>query len=180
MNFKHQKYQHFYLENCRLSAVFGQSAQTLKVAMTSVLLWAAAEPASAAGPVRLGDLKVMLWYQETGRLSENIVPLRDFALHNACIGEGDAKEIANDVLFTAEIRANGEQNITTPIILSAKNSRGIILSKRTVGGVLTGENGRAVLPLLVSNVGCGVGSVTFSVQMGNQKRDISLSFDGGE
>lgn len=150
------------------------------LAIPALVLSVSATPAIAAGPARLGDLKVMLWYQETGHLSESIAPPRSVNLFNTCIGEGDAREIANDVLFTVEVRTNGEQSLSQPITLTATNSRGAVIARRVVNGVLTSANGRASLPLLVNDVGCGVGTVIFSARLGNQNRTVTLNFGGGE
>lgn len=137
-------------------------------------------PVNAAGPARLGNMKVMLWYQETGRLSENIAPPRVVNLFNTCIGEGDAAENANDVLFTVEVRTNGQQNVAQPLTLTATGVKGAVLARRVITTILTGDNGNASLPLLVKDVGCGAGSVTFSARLGNQSRSFTLNFDGGE
>lgn len=164
----------------QLRAAPADRVRRLPAAIVLLFVSAMAIPAAAAGPVRLGELKLMLWYQETGRLSENIAPPRNFTLWNTCIGEGDAKEIANDVIFTAEVQTSGEQNVTQPITLTATNARGVILAPRIVKAVLTSASGRATLPLLVSDIGCAAGTVTFSARLGTQSKSITLKFDGGE
>lgn len=145
------------------------------------LMWlaSASQVFAASQTPRLGALKVMLWYQETGRLSENIAPPRVVNLWNTCIGEGDAAENAEDVLFTVEVRTNGQQNVSQPLTLTATGPRGNVLARRVITQILTGDNGNAALPLLVPNAGCA-GMVTFSARLGSQTRTVALNFNGGE
>ena len=149
-----------------------------KIGAAIALLFAT--PGAAAAPGRIGVMKVMLWYEETGRLSENIAPPRTVNLWNTCIGEGDAQENANDVLFTVEVRTSGQQNVSQQLTLTATGPKGVVLSRRVFTSILTGDNGSASLPLWVKNVGCGAGPVTFSARLGSQSRSFTLQFEGGE
>lgn len=127
----------------------------------------------------LANPSVRLWYEETGRLSDNIAPPRKFTLWNTIIGEGEAEEHANDALFTVDVKSDGEQNIAHPVTLIATDLRGKVLAKRIVGSMLTSEAGSVTLALWVRDVGCA-GLVNFVAQMGAAKRSVALSFDCGE
>lgn len=127
----------------------------------------------------LTNPSVRLWYEETGRLSENIAPPRKFTLWNTIIGEGDAEEHANDALFTIDVKSDGEQNIAQPVTLIATDSHGKVLAKRVVASVLTSESGSVTPALWVRDVGCA-GTVNFTAQIGTAKRSVRLSFDCGE
>ena len=122
----------------------------------------------------------MLWYEETGRLSPNIAPPQTVTLWNTCIGAGDAEENANDVLFTAEVRTSGQQNVTQSVTLTATGRRGAVLARRTFSNILTGDSGTVSLPLWVRDVGCGTGEVRFSARLGNQNPSVMIDFAGGE
>ena len=134
--------------------------------------------ATAAAPT-LTRPEVQLWYEETGRLSGNIAPPRTVTLWNTCIGEGDARENANDALFTVDVRSSGQQNVNIPITLVATGTNGRVIARRTYTSVLTSEAGVAVLALWVPNVGCA-GPVVFSARMATRSQSVTLNFDGGE
>ena len=138
--------------------------------------------ASASDPkgIDLGPLEVQLWYEETGRLSENIAPPAEFVTWNTIIGEGQAAEIANDALFTVEVLSSGrEENVDIPLVLTITNSAGSIIAQRSIDGVLTSEDGRSTKGLWAYGIGCA-GDVAFSVTMGRIRRSVEVSFPCGE
>lgn len=135
--------------------------------------------AGAAPAATLGNPSVRLWYEGTGRLSDNIVTPRGFALWNVIIGGGDAKEHANDALFTVELRSPGEQSVRLPVLLTATTAKGKLLARRMVSHVLTSEDGKVVLPLWVPDVGCA-GRVLFVARSGSEMKKVALDFACGE
>jgi len=134
-----------------------------------------AEPIS----VHLQRPQVRLWYEESGRLSEDIAPPRTIALWNTIIGEGEAEETANDALFTIDVRTSGQQNLAQPLLLSATNKAGNILAQRTFKSILTSKDGGAVLPLWVRDIGCA-GTVVFAARIGSELQSFSIDFPCGE
>lgn len=136
---------------------------------------------AAGAPVRasLANPGVRLWYESTGRLSDNIAPPREFTLWNVIIGEGGAEEPANDALFTVEVRTRGEQNVSQPLTMTATDAKGKVLASRTLRGVLTSNDGRMTAALWVKDVGCA-GAVRFVAQMGASRQTTRLNFDCGE
>lgn len=152
--------------------------QVFKVLLAFLAVTLCMEVGVIAAAPTLTNPQVRLWYQETGRLSGNIAPPKTINLWNTCIGEGDAQEIANDVLFTIDIRSSG-QRVNTPITLVATGANGRAIARRTYSGVLTNERGAATLALWVPEVGCG-GRVVFSAGMGAQSRSVTLDFNSGE
>jgi hypothetical protein len=150
-------------------------------ASVAQLLWLAsgAQICAQTTSVQLNKLQVRLWYQETGRLSDNIAPPMTPTLWNTMIGEGQAEENANDVLFTAQILTDGEQFVDKPAVLTATNAAGKVLAKRTFPSTLTGQAGGAVLPLWVEDIACA-GVVVFSARIGSEKSSFSIDFACGE
>lgn len=135
--------------------------------------------ASEQSGAYLANPSVRLWYEETGRLSDNIAPPRTFTLWNALIGEGDAEEHANDALFTVDLKSDGEQNVSQPLVLTATDAHGEVLAKRTFPSLLTSEAGSVTAPLWVHDVGCA-GRVAFTAQLGSTRRTVTLDFNCGE
>ena len=143
------------------------------------LLSAGAQVEAAPAQPTLSNPQVRLWYEETGKLSGNIAGPNPVTLWNICIGEGEAEEIANDALFTVDVRP-GEQNASVPLTLAATGPNGKVIASRTYRSILTGESGSATLALWVPEVGCGVGRVVFSARLGGASQSLTLDFDGGE
>lgn len=146
----------------------------------TVMLMAAAASQPASEPVNasLGEIRMHLVYQETGRLSPDISPPNSFAGHNVIIGEGSAEENANDVLVLAEVRANGHQSFTGPVAVSARVGRRTIGSRR-FNSMLTSNAGRTYLPLYLQDVGCA-GNIQVEVRFGRERRTETLSLHCGE
>ena len=139
----------------------------------------AASAASTRG-IEVGALRAHLWYEETGRLSENIAPPVAFSAFNTIIGEGQAAEIANDLFLTAEVLSNGRgQNVDVPLVLEVRDSAGRILATRTVDSVLTSPQGKSVKGLWAYDIGCS-GEITFSARLGGLSRSVDLDFVCGE
>ncbi|MBV1688021.1 hypothetical protein KRR38_10125 [Novosphingobium sp. G106] len=130
-------------------------------------------------PAHLQGPQVRLWYEESGRLSEDIAPPRSITLWNTIIGEGEAEEIANDALFTIHVRTSGEQNLAQPLFLSATDKASKILAQRTFKSILTSKDGNAVVPLWVRDIGCA-GTVVFAARIGSERQSFSIDFPCGE
>jgi len=128
----------------------------------------------------LGPVEVRLWYEETGRLSENIAPPAEFAAWNTVIGSGQAAEIASDVLMTVEVTSGArEAYIDAPLVLEVWSRSGERLASRRVPGILTSEAGRAYKGLWVHDAGCA-GALTFTATMGRLSRSVEVDFRCGE
>jgi len=153
----------------------------MAVAGAAVLLVSGANaPARAqTATLNLAKLQVRLWYQETGRLSDNIAPPASPILWNTIGGAGDSEEIANDALFTAQLVTVGHQFVAQQILLAATDSTGRVLAQRSYDHVLTSVAGAAVLPLWVPDVGCA-GTVYFSARIGAEMGTVSIDFLCGE
>lgn len=148
----------------------------------------AVAPAShtdAPSSVRLGRVEARLFYEETGRLSDDLLARpKPFIAWNTIIGEGDAEEAANDMLVTVRIEgdkfANDSQEfINSPIDLTVTGPKGQLLGSRRWPNLLTSSKGVVVLPLWVKNVGCA-GAVTIEARYNGATKTGHLAFDCGE
>jgi hypothetical protein len=137
------------------------------------------QPANPPG-IELGAIQVRLWYEGTGRLSENIAPPVSFDAWNTIIGEGAAAENADDALATVEILSGGhEANVPGPLIIEARDYRGRIVARRVVTNLLTSRAGRAVRGLWLQEVGCA-GIIRVSARLGPMQRSVQISLPCGE
>ena len=140
---------------------------------------AVAAQAVAPAPVELGDIRMHLFYKETGRLSDDVSPPRNFAAWNTPIGGGEAEEPATDLLVVAEIRTDGQQNVRMPLRVTARNARGRVLGDRRLTEMLTSETGRAYFPLWLRDTGCA-GIITVTATLGGQSKTETLTLHCGE
>jgi hypothetical protein len=143
------------------------------------LTLAALMQGAAAAPVTLGEIRMHLFYAETGRLSRDISPPNAFSGWNTIIGEGDAEENANDVAIVVELRTTGERNVPMPLTVAARDARGRVLGQRRFTATLTGDNGRVYHLLHLADVGCA-GRITVTATYGRQVRRETLNLACGE
>jgi hypothetical protein len=150
-------------------------------ALLAALLAGQAAPAAAPAGARLGAIQMRLWYAGTGRLSENIAPPAQFTGWNTVIGEGSAREAADDVLVTVEVLAPSgtEENISVPLAISARDAKGKLLGERRIATLLTSRAGRTVQALWLRDVTCA-GTVTVTAALGAARKSTHVSFDCGE
>src|SRR5690349_10063517 len=76
----------------------------------------AAEPTPK--PVRLGAIEARLFYQTSGKLSDDLLARKEpFSGWNTVIGEGPVDDAASDLLVDVKLLGNGvdEQSIDDPL-----------------------------------------------------------------
>ena len=137
-------------------------------------------PARAADvQPRLGPISVQLFYETTGVLSDNIAPPAMFTASNTSIGEGDAREPANDLLVTARLTVPGDEaNSATPLTLKATGPGGKVLAARTFASMFF-KHGKIAQALFVPNAVCA-GKVRFDAVFGAQRKTVTVDLKCGE
>jgi hypothetical protein len=143
------------------------------------LLLAGAEPPPRIATLQ--DIRVQLFYELSSTLSPNIAPPATFSGWNTVIGEGDAKEAAQDVLVTVRLKGDGVDAILTetPLVITARNGAGKVLATRTVNGVLVPYEGTVSTALWVNNATCA-GKLSIEAKMGAQVKRTQVALDCGE
>ncbi len=139
------------------------------------LILAAALAAQAQAPVasELGDVRIHLFSNRTGRLSDDIsAPDSQFAGWNTLFE-------ADDLVIVAELRTTGEQFIERPLRIVVRGPGNRILGQRRFNTILTSDAGRAYLPLYLNDVTCA-GTIQVTVTHGAQTRTESLTLMCGE
>ena len=133
-----------------------------------------------ADPVlSLGEIRMHLFYAETGRLSPDISPPREFAAWNTVSGGGQAEEPADDLAVVVEVRANMQTYSRTPLVITAHDGQGRLLGRRSFPDVATGENRRGYHMLYLQGVGCA-GEIRVSATFRGQTRRETLTLNCGE
>jgi len=139
----------------------------------------AAQPAAPPPPSQLGEIRMHLFYEATGRLSRDISPPNDFSGWNTIIGEGSAEEYADDLVVVVEVRTSGHHFLETPLRIVARGRNNRIIAQRRFATTLTSGAGRAYRALWLNDVGCE-GRVVVTASYGSQSRSETLSLDCGE
>lgn len=148
-------------------------------ACLAALLLTAAEPPSPRATIE--SIGVQLFYEQSGTLSNNIAPPATFSGWNTVIGEGDAKEGAQDVLVTVRLKGNGQDGFMTetPLVITARNTAGKVIGTRTVTGILVPYQGTVATALWVNNATCA-GKFKVEAKLGKQVRTATVALDCGE
>jgi hypothetical protein len=135
----------------------------------------AAAAGAAMQPVALGEIRMHLFYQGTGRLSRDISPPNEFTDANTIIGDGDAEESADDLLVAVELRSEGQRVIDEPLHIIVRGAGSAILAERRILSAMTSAQGRVWLPLWVPGIGCA-GALSVTATFGTQRAAESISF----
>ncbi len=130
----------------------------------------------------ISEIRVHLYYTLSGVLSENVLDPRrerEFAGWNVIIGEGDAREPADDLLVDVVVQTGGHDFIDVPLVIWVTNGEGETIGSRTVRTMLTSDDGVVHNPLWLENVGCA-GTLTFNARFRGQHRTAELELACGE
>ncbi len=127
----------------------------MRIALIAAATLLAFGTAHAAGtPAQIERIGLQLFYLNSGTLSEDISPPSEFIAWNTIIGEGSAKEPADDALVTVHLRSTPGIGKFGTVKIVAKDGRGKIVGQRVAEPALTDENGRAAVALWLHDVGC--------------------------
>ena len=147
-------------------------------ALAAAALLFAVTPAHGA---EIGTIRAHLVYEETGRLSADILSQPDFAGWNSIIGEGSAEEYANDVLVLVEVvGGGGQENVDTPLEIVARDAEGSVRARRRFSdGLLTSDQGRVWKALWLPDSTCA-GHIEITASLGQSTRRAAIDLDCGE
>jgi hypothetical protein len=149
------------------------------------LIFALAAPCLLTGianaqTAQIEDIRVQLFYERSGTLSEDLTKLKKLSLWNTVIGEGDAKEPANSFLVSVDIRGKPDsfvkqESIAVTVFDKAKKT---MVMQRRFDGLLFGKDGRLVKPVFVENRTCAPIEITARGKSG--AKTVTVPFACGE
>jgi len=155
---------------------------TIGMAAALFLLTGAA-PADPPPPqASIESIRAQLFYELSGTLSGNVAsPPSNFSGWNTVIGEGEAKEAAQDLLVTVRVKGNGADGFLTetPLVITARNGAGKLLGSRSVTGILVPYEGSVATALWINNATCA-GKLTIEAKLGKQAKRATVALDCGE
>jgi len=125
------------------------------------------------------DVSVRLFYEESGELSADITKVEDFIGWNTIIGEGSAREPADNMLVTVKLKTDGEQFIgNQPLSLVAKSDDGVNF-EGVEESYLTSDSGVVHIPFWIQNAGCA-GNLEITARVGKAVKEIKIALHCGE
>jgi len=141
--------------------------------LTAVLLGSlGASPPIRDSDFKVTDIRAQFLYERTGTLSVDLTATPDFAIWNTVIGEGSAKEPADDLLVSAVVSGPGQWTLTTPLVITVRGENDKVLASRTI------TNGFAdktfVRAVMAKDVAC-VGPIQLEARLGKSVRQETLN-----
>lgn len=155
---------------------------TIGLATAAVLLAGAATVDPPPPQAVIESVRAQLFYELSGTLSGNIAsPPSRFSGWNTVIGEGDAKEAAQDLLVTVRLKSNGADGFLTeaPLVITARNGAGKLLGSRSITGILVPYEGSVATALWINNATCA-GKLTIEAKLGKEVKRATVALDCGE
>ena len=127
----------------------------------------------------IAQIKARLWYEGTGRLSDDVLS-EGFVLWNTIIGEGGAEEPASDVLVAVKVSSqDGEQFVTIPLVVELVSEDGQVIQSQTTDALLTSQQGDSVQAFLFKDATC-LGEIQIRATLGPQVHNEPVVFACGE
>lgn len=124
------------------------------VSLTSSASNRASRPATP--PYRITAIKAMLFYEQKGTFSDDILADKNIALWNTIIGEGSAGSPSNSTLVMVEVTGKKDAEAPTTarkVELMATDSKKVVL-KRAYDISLLEESGKFYAPFWLYDTGC--------------------------
>lgn len=127
----------------------------------------------------IGKISARLWYEGTGRLSDDVLT-DGFTLWNTIIGEGGAEEPASDVLVAVKVSSqDGERFVTIPLVVELVGEDGAVIQSQTTEALLTSRQGDSVQAFLFKDATC-LGEVQIRATLGAEVLSEPVVFACGE
>ncbi len=108
---------------------------------------------SKIAPYHISKINAYLVYNQSGKMSENLIDNESFFLWNTVIGEGSAKEPSTQTLVIVEISGNPKEYTQRDIRLTVMNGNEVFF-KQSLDFVILDENSKNYAAFLLYNTGC--------------------------
>lgn len=136
------------------SPAFSQSAGTARGGASS--------RSSSTPPYKIAAIKAMLFYEDKGTFSRDVLAKPDFTFWNTIIGEGDAEGPSNSTMVLVEVTGKASSNGPAPLrkVEFSAVASGKILLKRTTAIGLAEDTGKFYAAFWLYDTGCHPVKVT--------------------
>jgi hypothetical protein len=145
----------------------------------AVVCLAGLQPSSAQ-TVEVADIRVQLFYEDSGQLSaDDLTKRKDLALWNTIIGAGDAGGPARSFLVSIVLRSTPSSFLKREAVVTVTDDKKKTkVMERHFRGLLFGKDGQLVKPILVENQTCS--PTTIRAVIGARTKSVTLPFECGE
>ena len=137
---------------------------------------------AAAQTATIEDIRVQLFYEYDGTLSDDLTKRKDLALSNTMTGEGNAKQPANSFLVAVSVRGQPDtfdKAAALTVTVTTEGKRKAKVAEKAFGsGILFGPEGKVVKAMFVHDSVCAPLLVTAKLRSGAAKT-FTLPFKCG-
>jgi hypothetical protein len=144
-------------------------------------LFAASGQGAAAQNATVEDIRVQLFYEYSGALSDDLTKRKDLKLFNTMTGDGDAKQPANSFLVSVAVKGEPEtfdKAAALTITVTTEDKRKRKVAEKAFSGILFGPEGKIMKAMFVTDTVCAPLTVTAKLKSGSSKT-FSLPFKCG-
>jgi len=149
--------------------------------LLSLGLAAGGTPASAQGNVaKVEEIRAQLFYERSGRLSQNIAPPAKFEGHNTVIGEGDAEEPAGDILVSVLLSSPAGKVLDKDelLIQATRKKDKRLVGARKFKSLQFGQDGKLAKALYLTGATCETLEILATI--GRSRKTATVNFRYGE
>src|SRR6266481_247918 len=134
---------------------------------------------AAAQTVHIEDIRVQLFYENTGLLSDDFTKKKNLDLWNTTIGEGGSGGPARSFLASIVLRSKPNSFLKQEVVVTVMDDRKKVkLMERRFNGLLFDKEGQLVKPVFVENRTCS--PTTISAGINKSTKQVALPFECGE
>jgi hypothetical protein len=155
------------------------TTKSSKIIILAAAAFLTASAAAETQTVHLDDIKVQLFYEDSGLLSDDLTKKKDMALWNTIIGEGSSGGPAKSFLASIVLRSEPNSFLKQEVVVTIVDDRKKVkLMERRFGRLWFGKDGRLVKPVFVENRTCNPTTITVSIK--RDSKQVTLPFECGE
>ena len=122
-------------------------------AMLSAALVAVSAAAAAEAP-KIAAIRAQLYYEGTGKFSDDVLASGENTLWNTIIGEGGAGAPSNFTLVTVEVTGKDVPQGAVKVQITARGYKRKIVGQRTSEVSIYDEKTKFIAPLFLYDTGC--------------------------
>jgi hypothetical protein len=132
-----------------------------------------------AQDIRLGDLRAHLYLERSGKLSEDILVMKEPKLLNLPRGEGVFNEPANTVVLSVGLlgaRNTQPKHATALVNITTTNRTGQRRTEtRPLMGFVFGDDGKLNRPIVLDNVTCAKVEIEVKAKGSTKRAELDFS-----
>lgn len=154
----------------------GEKKMTAKVflAVAMCVATSVSTKAQATPPYRINAMRAMLFYENSGKFSQDILADKNFALWNVIIGAGSAEGASHSTLVVVEVSGKaGSYETGRKIQFTATDAQGRTLVTRGVPTGIMSDAGKFFAAFWLYDTGCS--PVTLTARIMGQRQPSAMT-----